>query len=464
MGTHPIFESDFDCLTDCRQIAFFGSKMSEKEPRTPLKSPAAPYRDYGFPMPASLLSRDNIFATSSTNTVGTVPDDLSLLAGTLERLDAELERDIAAHLTKKPSSSDVPSNLDLLQGAMKRISMLEQQVKDANKRTALAEANARLSSKAGSMLSGRELEHENEQLRRQIHEMESFLADYGLIWVGGDDDENDEDEDDGIDSIDWAKIIANLKELNDLAEADDDKVVASTVRSKFGQLTRRQKTPHITIVLYQDGILLGRGPFRPLDQCDLLIQDLIDGFFPSELQTRYPDGVLFDVEDAHERPFGRMFPGVGKRINSEPSSLPVVDYRDPSVIRTADLLDLMPPPAEIRSSFGSRPVSSSSSRAKSTGPLATLRVKTLQGTNHIVKLRFDDTLARLREYLTPIVETADFNIMAIRDANQGWQVVSDETATLAELRLTPRAALQLSRRTTTKAQLISASIGDLAQI
>merc|ERR1712123_485976 len=43
MGTHPIFESDFDCLTDCRQIAFFGSKMSEKEPRTPLKSPAAPY-------------------------------------------------------------------------------------------------------------------------------------------------------------------------------------------------------------------------------------------------------------------------------------------------------------------------------------------------------------------------------------------------------------------------------------
>merc|ERR1711892_321841 len=352
-------------------------------------------------MPASLLSRDNIFATSSTNTA---------------------------------SSSDVPSNLDLLQGAMKRISMLEQQVKEGNKRTALAEANSRLSSKAGSMLSGRELEHENEQLRRQIHEMETFLADYGLIWVGGDEDDN------------------------------DDNVVASTVRSKFGQLTRRQKTPHITIVLYQDGILLGRGPFRPLDQCDLLIQDLIDGFFPSELQTRYPDGVLFDVEDAHERPFGRMFPGVGKRINSEPSSLPVVDYRDPSVIRTADLLDLMPPPAEIRSSFGSRPVSSSSSRAKSTGPLATLRVKTLQGTNHIVKLRFDDTMARLREYLTPIVETADFNIMAIRDANQGWQVVSDETATLAELRLTPRAALQLSRRTTTKAQLISASIGDLAKI
>merc|ERR1711892_1038311 len=196
-------------------------------------------------MPASLLSRDNIFATSSTNTA---------------------------------SSSDVPSNLDLLQGAMKRISMLEQQVKDANKRTALAEANARLSSKAGSMLSGRELEHENEQLRRQIHEMETFLADYGLIWVGGDDNddnEGNEDEYDGIESIDWAKIIANLQELNDLAEADDDKVVASTVRSKFGQLTRRQKTPHITIVLYQDGILLGRGPFRPLDQCDLLIQDLI---------------------------------------------------------------------------------------------------------------------------------------------------------------------------------------------
>ena len=34
-------------------------------------------------------------------------------------------------------------------------------------------------------------------------------------------------------------------------------------------------------VIYQDGILLGQGPFRPLDQCTLLIQDLLDGFFPS---------------------------------------------------------------------------------------------------------------------------------------------------------------------------------------
>lgn len=29
------------------------------------------------------------------------------------------------------------------------------------------------------------------------------------------------------------------------------------------------------------------------------MQDLMDGFFPSELQTRYPDGVPFEVQALH---------------------------------------------------------------------------------------------------------------------------------------------------------------------
>merc|ERR1712227_162952 len=31
MGTHPIFESDFDCLTECRESLVKGSKLRQKK-------------------------------------------------------------------------------------------------------------------------------------------------------------------------------------------------------------------------------------------------------------------------------------------------------------------------------------------------------------------------------------------------------------------------------------------------
>ena len=50
------------------------------------------------------------------------------------------------------------------------------------------------------------IEEENRQLRGQVEEMENFLADYGLIWVGNDTSGSDE-SDTEIDKIDWKKIV-----------------------------------------------------------------------------------------------------------------------------------------------------------------------------------------------------------------------------------------------------------------
>ena len=146
-----------------------------------------------------------------------------------------------------------------------------------------------------------------------------------------------------------------------------------------------------------------------MDQCELLLQDLLDGFFPSELQARYPDGLIFDIVDLHNRPFDRMFPGVGKRINE-----PVVDCRgkatitsniesnlgcarpkmpsvdtlvycdkkprkDPSVIKTSDLLEMMPETFESQSIPERLKSERPPTRGKSSGPMATLRVKTFEG-------------------------------------------------------------------------------------
>ena len=60
-----------------------------------------------------------------------------------------------------------------------------------------AESNVRLTDN----LDQTELEYENRQLRRQVQEMENFLADYGLIWVGT----NEDDETESVDSV-WGHL------------------------------------------------------------------------------------------------------------------------------------------------------------------------------------------------------------------------------------------------------------------
>lgn len=73
-----------------------------------------------------------------------------------------------------------------------------------------------------------------------------------------------------------------------------------------------------------------QGPFRPFSnpltrQC---IQDLTDGYFPSELQSRYPDGVPFQLTDCRDvtfksREYSDIFPGSGHQLGGEkgPSKL-----------------------------------------------------------------------------------------------------------------------------------------------
>ena len=53
----------------------------------------------------------------------------------------------------------------------------------------------------------------------------------------------------------------------------------------------------IPLVLYSNGLVLFSGPFRPFSDptTQRCVQDLTDGYFPSELQPRYPDGIPFTV-------------------------------------------------------------------------------------------------------------------------------------------------------------------------
>jgi len=73
--------------------------------------------------------------------------------------------------------------------------------------------------------------------------------------------------------------------------------------------------------------------------------------------------------------YARLFPGVGKSLKDSP----VMNYNDPSLIKTDDLINMMPP--EISDSLPriARPPSSTVSVRESAGPLATIRVKSFEG-------------------------------------------------------------------------------------
>ena len=81
-------------------------------------------------------------------------------------------------------------------------------------------------------------------------------------------------------------IVKNVQELNSLTDYAEAKIVEYTNGAKF------ETTESIRFTLYSNGIALFNGPFRPFSDASTrkFCIDLMDGYYPSELQSKYPDG------------------------------------------------------------------------------------------------------------------------------------------------------------------------------
>ena len=221
-----------------------------------------------------------------------------------------------------------------------------------------------------------ELEKKCHKLQNQVHCMESFLEDYGMIWVGNpnsSDEEYDEEEDEddrdeeavgfaekgggcgiGMGSsigggdeklwspqaalstppkqqqqqqqqrrtfkMDFDLVLKNIKELNSISGEGEHYIK----HTKDG--ARLQVKEPVPLKLYKNGIFMFGGPFRPYEdrETQSCVEDLMEGFFPSELQTSYPDGVPFNVEDKRNVCFRDkrlelevLFPGKGQVLSPE---------------------------------------------------------------------------------------------------------------------------------------------------
>ncbi|OON13959.1 SEP domain protein, partial [Opisthorchis viverrini] len=146
-----------------------------------------------------------------------------------------------------------------------------------------------------------------ERLQRQVFEMEEFLHDYGLVWVGTqtttDLTNPSESGPMGLrfgtpekNNVIFDKIVAKIHALNEWVGQDELEVCRDP---KYVNRAYLKERPMIPITLYADGICLYRGPFRPFQEQSTMqfIQDILDGYFPSELQREFPGGVPFSLTD-----------------------------------------------------------------------------------------------------------------------------------------------------------------------
>ncbi|XP_053083945.1 UBX domain-containing protein 11 [Pangasianodon hypophthalmus] len=247
-------------------------------------------------------------------------------------------------LRSSPKEVSPPTDFELMSSMMQKLTQLERKVTtqalDIDKKTrriAVLEEKLKLlhEKTQRETQDDEDLNRKCYRLQKQVWEMEKFLNDYGMIWVG---DAENEDEDEEAEteqtsrqpgaslvrrfSVNFDLVLQNIRDLNVLAGEGGTRITFVPGGAKLTQ------QPAVDLQLYSNGMVTFHGPFRPYTepQTQRFLQDLMDGFFPSELQDRFPQGVLFQVDDRREEEFRAEFPGKGHTVGG--SEQEVMRYRE----------------------------------------------------------------------------------------------------------------------------------------
>ena len=224
-------------------------------------------------------------------------------------------------------SNGDPSNaiiLRLERLEMEAKSLRNQLAKSTLSNESLLKENKYLKEQLKSISEDSNLLHENDILRNnndklveELESMHKFLADYGLEWVGESDTILDEHVQDmntlndinanGLKEMQllFEKLQKKVNYLNEQIHSEES-VVKTTDTNEPG--IRRARLVHgsegkdtLTCTFYYNGIMINRGPFRfaNTSSYNSFIQDILDGYFPLEFKSLYPDGMLFNLINKH---------------------------------------------------------------------------------------------------------------------------------------------------------------------
>ena len=150
--------------------------------------------------------------------------------------------------------------------------------------------------------------------------MKAFLADYGLVWVGGPAP---------APAFDSDKLLKKLNDLNE--KVADKKIVQNGSRAKF------EHAKMLRVCVYSDGLLVGGGPARSFEDSEAFVKDVCDGYFPQEFKSQYPDGIKLDVRDCRSE--RAPFQGPGQASGRKARTLSDIGATD---MRVDDFLNKLP--------------------------------------------------------------------------------------------------------------------------
>ena len=120
-------------------------------------------------------------------------------------------------------------------------------------------------------------------LRKENEDMKRYLLSIGMKWEG-----YERKEEVMSTTIDMDKFMRAMEQLNIVSDR------LSVKGNRFAEV------PNVPIAIYRDGLMLWRGPFRNFEEDETaktFVRDCTNGYFPSELRKRWPDGVHFQITD-----------------------------------------------------------------------------------------------------------------------------------------------------------------------
>jgi uncharacterized membrane protein YgcG len=251
------------------------------------------------------------------------------------------------------------------------------------------------------------------ELKEQVASMKQVLEQYGLNWdpsskkpsrwkagghVLGSGGESGSDDNAAYYHPDVDALLQRIALVNRTTENSDDLAVipsnAGGVHSMLGDRKAREKAS-IKFAIFADGIMVRRGPFRPFSDAKAraIVEDLLDGWLPSEWQAAFPEGVIVDAVDRRTEQYDGRVPLTapaegGNRVMSMdelragPKSeapmgkeeflrrLPGAKVKDGNIVNVrADITALFDANSESKGGSSSSSSSSSSSRSSSSSSI-----------------------------------------------------------------------------------------------
>uniref|UniRef100_A0A8C9KCL6 UBX domain-containing protein 11 n=1 Tax=Panthera tigris altaica TaxID=74533 RepID=A0A8C9KCL6_PANTA len=278
--------------------------------------------------------------------------------------------------------------------------------------------------------------------------------------------------------VDFDRLLASLKDLSELVVEGDTQVTPMPGGARLHVLEP------IPLKLYRNGLMMFDGPFRAARPSLFrpwrrpCLRDILDGFFPSELQRLYPDGVPFKVSDLRNQVYPEnrleLFPGEGRVVGWQRIHKPMDRMEPPGsrmtaekflnrlpkfVIRRGEVIDIRGPirdtlqnccplPARIQEIVVETPALAAERERSQESPesqaprLSMLRIKSENGEQaFLLMMRPEDTVGDVRTLLAQAraVDATTFEIISTFPPT----VYHDDTVTLQAAGLVPNAALLL---------------------